>query len=53
MGTLYLPLFREAGLRGNEDASKAQLEAVNLQLADLRNHIDQQVRSALLEKTCF
>jgi outer membrane protein TolC len=49
MGTLYLPLFREAGLRGNEDASKAQLEAVNLQLADLRNHIDQQVRSALLD----
>jgi outer membrane protein TolC len=49
MGTLSLPLFREAGLRGNEDASKAQLQAVNLQLADLRNHIDQQVRSALLD----
>ena len=49
MGTLSLPLFREAGLRGNEDASKAQLEAVNLQLADLRNHIDEQVRAALLD----
>ncbi len=49
MGTLSLPLFREAGLRGNEDASKAQLEAVNAQLADLHNHIDEQVRAALLD----
>ena len=49
MGTVSMPLFREAGLRGNEDASAAQMEAVNAQLADLRNHIDQQVRSALLD----
>lgn len=49
MGTLSLPLFREAGIRGNEDASAAQLEAVNVQLADLRNHIDEQVRAALLD----
>jgi outer membrane protein TolC len=49
MGTLSVPLFREAGIRGQEDASAAQLEAVNAQLADLRNHIDEQVRAALLD----
>ena len=48
-GTLKLPIFREAGLRGDEDASLAQLDAVQNQLADLRSHIDQQVRSALLD----
>jgi outer membrane protein TolC len=31
------------------DAAQAQMDAVNAQLADLRNHIDQQVRSALLD----
>jgi outer membrane protein TolC len=49
VGTLYIPLFREAGFRGDEDASAAQLAAVNAQLDDLRVHIDQQVRSALLD----
>jgi outer membrane protein TolC len=49
MGTLTVPLFREASLRGNEDASAAQLTAINAQLDDLRNHIDEQVRSALLD----
>jgi outer membrane protein TolC len=49
MGTLSVPLFREASLRGDEDASQAQLNAVNAQLADLRNHIDEQVRAALMD----
>ncbi len=49
VGTLSIPLFREAKLRGDEDASQAQLDAVNAQLADLRNHIDEQVRAALLD----
>jgi outer membrane protein TolC len=49
MGTLSVPLFREASLRGDEDASRAQMQAVNAQLADLRNHIDEQVRAALLD----
>jgi outer membrane protein TolC len=49
MGTLSFPIFREAELRGNEDASQAQLDAVRAQLADLRVHIDEQVRSALLD----
>jgi len=48
-GTLKLPIFREAGIRGNEDASLAQMQAVNNQFADLHVHIDQQVRSALLD----
>ncbi len=49
MGTLNFPIFREARLRGDEDASKAQMDAVNAQLDDLRNHIDEQVRAALLD----
>jgi outer membrane protein TolC len=48
-GTLKLPLFREASLRGNTDSAQAQWSAVQAQLADLRTHIDQQVRSALLD----
>lgn len=48
-GTLSVPLFREAKLRGDEDAAKAQMDSVDDQLADLRVHIDQQVRSALLD----
>ena len=48
-GTLSLPLFREAKLRGDVEAAQAQLDAVNAQLDDLRGKIDQQVRSALLD----
>ena len=49
IGTLYFPIFREARLRGDEDASKAQMNSIAAQLADLRNHIDEQVRAALLD----
>ena len=49
MGTLSFPLFREAKLRGDEEAAAAQLASVNAQLEDLRGHIDQQVRAALLD----
>jgi len=49
MGTLSVPLFREAKLRGDIQASRAQLDALNAQLDDIRGHIDQQVRSALLD----
>ena len=49
VGTLSFPLFREARLRGDEDASQAQLNAVNAQLADLRDRIDEEVRAALLD----
>lgn len=49
IGTLSVPVMREAGLRGEIDAAQAQLNALDYQLADLRNHIEQQVRSALLD----
>ena len=51
VGTLSLPLFREAKLRGDAATAQAQLDAVNAQLDDLRGKIDQQVRSALLDVT--
>jgi len=49
VGTLSFPIFREARLRGDEQASRAQLDAADSQLEDLRGKIDQQVRSALLD----
>jgi outer membrane protein TolC len=49
MGTLSFPIFREARLRGDEQASRAQFDAANSQLEDLRGKIDQQVRSGLLD----
>ena len=48
-GTVSVPLFREAKLRGDEDAALADKNSVDDQLADLKVHIDQQVRSALLD----
>ena len=48
-GTVSVPLFREASIRGNIETAQANLDTVNAQLADLRGHIDQQVRSALLD----
>jgi outer membrane protein TolC len=49
IGTLNFPIFREARLRGDEDASRAEMDSTSAQLADLRNHIDEQVRAALLD----
>ena len=49
VGTLKVPIFKEASLRGDTDVAKAQLQGVSLQLGDLRGRIDQQVRSALLD----
>jgi outer membrane protein TolC len=49
VGTLNVPIFREASIRGEVDASAAQLASINAQLDDLRGKIDQQVRSALLD----
>lgn len=51
VGTLSVPIFREASLRGDEDASRAQLDAVRNQLTDLRVKIDQQVQTAVLDAT--
>jgi len=49
VGTLSVPLFREARLRGDAEASQEQLDAVNDELADLRERIDEQLRMALLD----
>lgn len=48
-GQLSFPIFNEAKLRGDEESAMAQLDSVREQLEDLRSHIDQQVRSALLD----
>lgn len=49
MGSLNFPIFREAKLRGDADASRAKMDAVDAQLADLRGRIDEQVRAALMD----
>jgi outer membrane protein TolC len=49
VGELKFPIFREASLRGDIDASQAQSNSAQAQLDDLRVKIDQQVRSALLD----
>ena len=48
-GTLSVPIFREARLRGDIDAAQAELDAANARLDDLRERIDEQVRDALMD----
>ncbi len=48
-GSLNIPIFREAGLRGGEDASEAQLDASHADLDSLRQRIEEQLRAALLD----
>jgi outer membrane protein TolC len=49
MGNLSFPIFREAGVRGDEQASQANQSAITAQLDEMRSHIDEQVRAALLD----
>lgn len=49
VGTLSFPIFREATIRGETDAAKAQLQSVHLQLTDLHDKIDQQLQAAMLD----
>jgi len=49
VGTLKVPIFQEGTLRGDADVAKAQLQGVNQQLGDLRDRIDQQLRSSMLD----
>lgn len=51
VGTVQVPLFREAKLRGDIDSARAQWASSQAQLNDLRGAIDQQVRTALLDVT--
>jgi outer membrane protein TolC len=48
-GSLSVPLFREASLRGDRDVAEAGLAKVRAQLADLRTKIDGQLRDSLLD----
>jgi outer membrane protein TolC len=48
-GTLSVPIFREARLRGDVDAAQAELNSANARLDDLRAKIDEQVRDSLLD----
>jgi outer membrane protein TolC len=50
VGTLTVPIFREASLRGDVEVAKAQVQGASQQLEELRGRIDQQVRSALLDE---
>lgn len=49
MTTLNVPIFREAGLRGEAEVANANLTALRLEQSDLREQMDQQVRDALLD----
>jgi outer membrane protein TolC len=49
IGTLKIPIFREASLRGDLAVARAQSLGVSQQLGDLKDRIDQQVRSAQLD----
>jgi outer membrane protein TolC len=48
-GTLQVPIFQEATLRGQREAADAQLTALKQQAASLKVTIDQQIRSAKLD----
>jgi outer membrane protein TolC len=48
-GTLKFPIFREAEQRGQEQAVSAQLQSVRDRVASLKDTIDQQIRSAMLD----
>jgi outer membrane protein TolC len=48
-GTLKVPIFKEAGLRGDSGVAEANLSSLNQQMADLREHINQQLRDSILD----
>jgi outer membrane protein TolC len=49
MGQLSFPIFREAKVRGDEDSAQANLDAINAQFDELRSHIEEQIRAAVLD----
>jgi outer membrane protein TolC len=48
-GSLSVPIFREAAQRGEQDVVDAQLTALRQHEADLRETIDAQIRSSMLD----
>lgn len=49
VGTLSVPLFKEAEFRGDRDVAEAQLEEIQSRLEDLKQKIDQQLRDSFLD----
>ena len=49
VGSLNVPIFREAAQRGEQDVVGAQLTALRQEEADLRVTIDAQIRSSMLD----
>ena len=49
VGTLSIPIFKEAEFRGDRDVAEAQLEEIQSRLEDLKQKIDQQLRDSLLD----
>jgi outer membrane protein TolC len=48
-GTINVPIFREAGQRGEQEVADAQLTALHQRVADLRVGIESQIRTATLD----
>ncbi|HEX4037402.1 MAG TPA: TolC family protein [Acidobacteriaceae bacterium] len=49
VGTLSVPLFKEAQFRGDHDVAEAQLDEIRTRLGDLTQKIDQQLRDSVLD----
>lgn len=49
VGTLSVPLFKEAEFHGDRDVAEAQLEEIETRLEDLKQKIDQQLRDSFLD----
>jgi outer membrane protein TolC len=49
VGTISVPLFREAAQRGEQQVVESQLTSLRQRKADLRVAIDSQIRSSMLD----
>ncbi len=49
MGTLSIPLFKEAKFRGDEEVAAANMQQLGYQFNNLKQQIDQQLRDSLLD----
>ncbi|MGA8528653.1 MAG: TolC family protein [Acidobacteriaceae bacterium] len=49
VGTLSIPIFEEAKIRGDNDVAQAQLDQIRTRLGDLTRKIDQQLRDSMLD----
>jgi outer membrane protein TolC len=49
VGTLSIPIFKEAEFRGDRDVADAQLDEIRTRLEDLKEKIDQQLRDSFLD----